>query len=110
MENKKLGESKTRPDLLECDFVDALELVAKVLAFGKKKRGRYHWISQPPDLYNQASRRHRICRDKDSNFPRSCDVLSSQDEESGLPHIAHEIANLIIVLQKAIQLKMNKKI
>jgi len=54
---KKCDESKTEMDLL-FDAPEALEMVAKVLEFGKKKYGRCNWKTVTMERYRSALQRH----------------------------------------------------
>lgn len=98
----KADKDKARPDLLEEGFPRALRLVQATLEYGAKKYKDHGWVDVPDALvrYSRAARRHRQARDLVSDprrrFFAICDAF---DEESGLPHIAHEIVNLLIVLE-----------
>ena len=98
----KADAGKTDPSLLEQGFPRALRLVQATLDYGAKKYEAHSWRQVPNALarYNVAARRHRQARDMDSH-PREGfhAVLESCDHESGLPHIAHEIFNLLAMIE-----------
>ena len=98
----KTSVGKARPDLLEEGFPHALRLVQAVLEYGALKYRDHGWRDVPDACmhYSRAARRHRQARDLVLDHRRGyCAVYEAHDEESGLPHIAHEITNLLIVLE-----------
>lgn len=98
----KADAGKAMPDLLEGGFPVALRLVQATLEYGAKKYEAHSWREVPDALarYNRAGRRHRQERDLDAS-PKDgfFAVLESFDAESGLPHIAHEIFNLLCMIE-----------
>lgn len=98
----KADGGKTQPDLLEQGFPRALRLVQATLDYGKKKYEAHSWQKVPDGLarYNSAARRHRQARDLEAvpadGFHA---VLEATDEESGLPHIAHEVVCLLMMIE-----------
>ena len=98
----KADGGKTQPDLLEQGFPRALRLVQATLDYGKKKYEAHSWQKVPDGLarYNSASRRHRQARDLEA-LPADGfhAVLEATDEESGLPHIAHEVVCLLMMIE-----------
>ncbi|SEN68539.1 hypothetical protein SAMN05216227_102061 [Pseudorhodobacter antarcticus] len=89
----KADVGKTDPLLLEHDMVRALSVINRVLDYGMLKYERRSWMKVAADRWNSACRRHRRSRDTGQMF----------DDESGLLHIAHEAAGLIIQLELFIQ-------
>ena len=98
----KADGGKTQPDLLEQGFPRALRIVQATLDYGKKKYEAHSWQKVPDGLarYNSAARRHRQARDLEAlpadDFHA---VLEATDEESGLPHIAHEVVCLLMMIE-----------
>ena len=98
----KADAGKAQPDLLEMGFARALRLVQATLEYGALKYEAHSWREVPDGMkrYNRAGRRHRQDRDlasqPEQNFYA---VLEACDEESGLPHIAHEIFNLLCMIE-----------
>ena len=98
----KADAGKAQPDLLEMGFARALRLVQATLEYGALKYEAHSWRGVPDGMkrYNRAGRRHRQERDlaarPEQNFYA---VLEACDEESGLPHIAHEIFNLLCMIE-----------
>lgn len=86
----KADGGKSNPLLLEADMPDALEIINRVLDYGERKYVRLSWREVLPERWDAAARRHRRDRDKGQLF----------DAESGLLHMAHEAAGLIIQIQK----------
>ncbi len=94
LQAQKADAGKFNPVLLEVDLVDALKSVTRVLDYGVAKYGkRAGWKEVAMDRYESAARRHRIARDQGLDF----------DTESGLPHLAHQICNLLFLLQTEIE-------
>jgi hypothetical protein len=93
-QSQKADAGKTNPVLLEVDLGDALAVVNRVLDYGVAKYGeRGGWKQVSMDRYEPAARRHRRRRDCGEQF----------DDESGLDHMAHEITNLLFILQTKIE-------
>lgn len=102
----KADAGKAKPDLLEVGFPRALRLVQATLEYGSIKYEAHSWRNVPDALerYSRAGRRHRQERDLAANpaqgFHAICEAC---DEESGLPHIAHEIFNLLAMIELDLQ-------
>jgi len=81
------SNKKVRPELLPSK---ATEEVMKVFTFGAEKYGDFNWRKglEFSRLWG-AAQRHQMA------FWQGQDL----DEESGLPHIAHAIANLMMLLE-----------
>lgn len=98
----KADAGKAMPDLLEGGFAKALRLVQATLEYGAVKYKAHSWRDVPNAMerYNRAGRRHRQERDLAANPKEDFyAVLESCDDESGLPHIAHEIFNLLCMIE-----------
>lgn len=80
---KKFDEGK--PDLFQIPGI-ALNQAAFVLMFGQRKYGKYNWMTgiEHSKLINSALR--HLMADKDGH---------TFDKESGLPHIAHALVNIM---------------
>lgn len=87
MEGKKYDSGKPRYDLIP---PVVLEQLAAVLGHGAAKYGANNWQSVTPfnDRYYAAAMRHL-------QADRAGEVY---DEESGLPHLAHALANVSFLL------------
>lgn len=81
------SNKKVRPELLP---FKATEEVMKVFSFGAEKYGDFNWLKglEFSRLFG-AAMRHQMA------FWQGQDL----DEESGLPHIAHAIASLMMLLE-----------
>ena len=68
----------------------ALEDVVKVLTYGARKYGDYNWreVDDGPRRYYDASMRHLMAY-RQGHWT---------DDESGLPHLAHAVASLLVVM------------
>ena len=98
----KADAGKAQPDLLEMGFARALRLVQATLEYGALKYEAHSWREVPDGMkrYNRAGRRHRQERDLVAQPEQEFyAVLEACDEESGLPHIAHEIFNLLCMIE-----------
>ena len=102
----KADAGKSDPSLLEQGFPRALALVNATLDYGAQKYEAHSWrnVGDALTRYNRAARRHRVARDMDAipgdGFHA---ILESCDPESGLPHIAHEIFNLLAMIELDLQ-------
>lgn len=86
---KKFDEGKERVDLIP---PDALLEVGKVFGFGGKKYGDYNWEKGIKfSRLTGASMRHGL------KFQSA--LRSDFDEESNIYHVAHKIANDLMLLQ-----------
>lgn len=102
----KADAGKAAPDLLELGFPRALRLVQATLEYGAVKYEAHSWRNVPDAMkrYNRAGRRHRQERDMVADPQQDFyAVLEACDEESGLPHIAHEIFNLLCMIELDLQ-------
>lgn len=98
----KADAGKTNPALLEMGFPRALRLVQACLDYGAKKYEAHSWRDVPNavERYTVACRRHRQARDLDADAKNGFHaILESCDAESGLPHIAHEVFNLLALIE-----------
>lgn len=70
---------------------DVLEDVARVMEIGAVKHGRHNWIEQEWELtqFYDAAQRHLLAWLRGTNV----------DSETGEPHLAHALANLMMLLQ-----------
>ena len=101
----KADAGKAKPDLLEMGFPAALRLVQATLEYGAQKYEPHSWRNVPDGMarYNRAARRHRQDRDLASNAAEKDYAVFSFDKESGLPHIAHEVFNLLCMMELQLQ-------
>lgn len=108
----KADAGKAMPDLLEAGMPSALRLVQATMEYGAQKYEQHSWRSVPDAMqrYQRAARRHRQERDLDASPENGLyAVLTSRDDESGLPHIAHEIFNLLAMIELALQDSTDKR-
>lgn len=87
----KLDMGKIRPELVLADFAHALEEVVKVGTKGAIKYTEHGWLAVSDGItrYLDAAGRHRLKRWKGEMI----------DPDTGLPHLAHEVWNLLAVLE-----------
>ena len=64
-----------------------LALVADAMMVGAAKYGDDNWRAQPRDLFFDAAQRHLVAT-----------KFTSRDLQTGLPHLAHAAANILILL------------
>lgn len=106
MGDQKFKADAGKPDhsLLECGFPIALAFVQATLDYGAKKYEAHSWRKVPDasSRYDKAARRHRVLRDRSQNIVREPNILA-KDDESGLPHIAHELFNLMAQIELVFQ-------
>jgi len=111
MQEQKFKADAGKPDhsLLELGFPNALAFVQATLDYGAKKYEAHSWRKVPNALarYDAAARRHRKDRDRAvsaelHSLSGVCNAplnIMARDTESGLPHIAHELFNLMAVIE-----------
>lgn len=94
----KADGGKTKPDLIELGFPRALRLVQATTDYGSEKYEEHSWRSVDDGFarYQRAYARHRQDRILDGNF-------MSRDKESNLPHVAHELFNLMAMMELYLQ-------
>lgn len=85
----KADGGKLDPTLLNNDFVDALESVNAIYQYGMIKYERGSWSKVEYKRWDAAVQRHQ----------RKIAQGITIDDESGLPHLAHVTAGLLIMLQ-----------
>jgi len=69
------------------DLIGPLELIVKVLMYGKAKYSEKGWMTVEKERYIDAHSRHMAAYYKGEHM----------DEESGLPHLAHALCSLMFV-------------
>lgn len=84
---RKYDSDKLRWDLLP---IDCVEDVVKILTFGANKYAPNNWQQVESDRYYAALMRHL------STWRQGEDM----DSESGLPHLAHAMCNVLFLLWK----------
>jgi hypothetical protein len=96
----KADAGKPRPDLLQVGFQRALRLVQATLEYGAIKYEEHSWRKVPNAAarYLQAAERHRQARLLEHKDDRVF-TLQSIDPESNLPHVAHEIVCLLMLIE-----------
>lgn len=92
----KADGGKSRPSLLERDFVHALRAVQATLDYGAQKYEARSWKGIAAERYDDAARRHRIAGD----------LGELRDRESNLLHRAHQIICELMILQKDIEAQL----
>ena len=86
---RKFDNDKPRWDLLP---LKSIEQVVQILTFGAQKYDDNNWkLVEPLDRYFAAAMRHITAH-------RQGEYL---DSESGLPHLAHAITNLIFLNERS---------
>lgn len=86
-----------KPDMTLVTY-DMLESAVKVLMFGEKKYSRFNYRNPAPDFENRlaaAVMRHV------TKFNGG----EETDPESGLPHLAHALATLMMIFDRRANLK-----
>lgn len=96
----KADAGKRRPELLQVGMARALLAVQATMEYGAQKYEAHSWRKVPDAKarYFAAAERHRqerLLRSKGEFVP----VMGAYDEESGLPHIAHEVFNLLALME-----------
>lgn len=99
----KADRGKPQHSLLERGFPRALGLMQATLDYGAKKYEAHSWRKVPDAMrrYDEAARRHRRDRDMERDF-------MCKDAESGLPHVAHELCNLMAQIELYFQQEPSK--
>jgi hypothetical protein len=89
-EGLKYDDDKLRWDLLP---LSALNDTVRVITFGAKKYGPNNWqaVKDGPNRYLAAALRHIVALQDGEKL----------DPESGIPHVAHAITNLVFVSELA---------
>jgi Domain of unknown function (DUF5664) len=100
----KADAGKAKPDLLFMGFARSLRLVQATLEYGAQKYEEHSWRQVPngEDRYFRAGERHhqeRLIGAAGQFTP----TIEFCDHESGLPHIAHEVFNLLCLMELALQ-------
>lgn len=87
----KYDEGKPRMDLVTRGFPKVLTTLGTILGFGAKKYRADSWRQVPNGVsrYEAAAMRHFIAHSSGEKL----------DPESGLPHLAHAICNLMFVME-----------
>ena len=106
----KADAGKVDHSLLELGFPNALAFVEATLMYGAKKYAAHSWRNVPDafNRYDKAARRHRRARDVTmARFqlqgiaPKYAFIV--KDDESNLPHVAHELFNLMAQIELFMQ-------
>jgi hypothetical protein len=104
MQDQKFKADAGKPDhsLLELGFPNALAFVQATLDYGAKKYEAHSWRKVPDafNRYDKAARRHRNQRDAGMMYGAG---FIYPDDESGLPHVAHELFNLMAQVELYLQ-------
>lgn len=111
MDDQQFKADGGKPDhsLLELGFPNALAFVQATLDYGAKKYEAHSWRNVPNGLerYDKAARRHKKDRDLAMAWYMARGAPNyghfTTDQESGLPHIAHELFNLMAVIELVLQ-------
>lgn len=100
----KNDTGRPAPDLFEIGFANAIRLVQGTMEYGAVKYAEDNWRLVPNALsrYTRAAARHRQERQLDVLEKGHDSILHSRDSETKLPHIAHEIFNLMCMLEMAL--------
>jgi len=90
-EGVKADAGKPRPSLLFASMPDAVRAVIDVLEHGARKYAPDNWrhVPEARARYLDAALRHMLAHA----------AGTPDDEDSGLPHLAHAICSLLFVLQ-----------
>lgn len=99
----KADGGKTRPALLQIGMQRALRLVQATTDYGAIKYEAHSWRNVPDAAarYLEAAERHRQARLLKQKDERP-QILGPKDDESGIPHIAHEIFCLLALVELAL--------
>lgn len=87
----KYDDGKPRMDLVLHGFPKVLRTLGAILGFGAKKYKADSWRSVPHAVsrYEAAAMRHILAHTEGE----------ANDPESGMPHLAHAICNLMFVME-----------
>ena len=85
----KADDNKLKPSLIFDGMPDALQYLFAVATYGAQKYEPHSWKRVEIDRYIDAKWRHA--------------TSSGNDEESGLPHLAHELWGCLAILQSKIE-------
>lgn len=98
----KADGGKARPDLLSVGMARALRMVQATMEYGAIKYEAHSWRNVDDGIarYLAAAERHRQERMLE-NVDGEHLVLEPTDDESGLPHIAHEVFCLLAIMELA---------
>lgn len=99
----KADAGKTKPDLIALGFARALRVVQATTDYGSIKYEEHSWRTVPnaiPRYFRAAERHHqeRMMIGQGQFIP----VLEGADAESGICHIAHEVFNLLALMELSI--------
>ena len=99
----KADAGKRRPSLIQVGFAKAIRLVQATMEYGGIKYEAHSWRTVPDakTRYFEAAERHR--QDRMICLQDGGDHLTCLDDESGLPHLAHEVFNLMALLELELQ-------
>lgn len=89
----KADAGKISTLIFDQDFLEANVVVAQVFEYGAQKYSRESFYRIAFDDWEKAEGRHKRARVRKQAF----------DEESGLLHLAHEVANKTVMLQLAVK-------
>lgn len=96
----KADAGKRRPSLIQVGFAKAIRLVQAAMEYGGIKYEAHSWRKVPDAKarYLEAAERHRQDRMLWLQ-DHPADHIGAVDHESGLPHIAHEVFNLMALME-----------
>ena len=100
----KADGGKPRPDLLQIGMARALRMVQATMEYGASKYEAHSWrnVDNGIERYLAAAERHRQERHLlNLGYTTKEQILEAMDEESGLPHIAHEVFCLLAIMELA---------
>lgn len=92
----KADGGKSRPSLLQKDFALALRTIQAVFDYGEQKYSHLSWRGVENERWDDAQRRHQ------QEIDLSGYSLNT-DHESNLLHRSHQIAGLIVMLQRDLE-------
>ncbi len=97
----KADAGKAMPDLFALGFANAIRGVQATMEYGAQKYEPHSWRDVPNavERYTRAGARHRQERERDWQDMGNAAILRSRDEESGLPHIVHEMFNIMAIFE-----------